>query len=1736
MLLGWPGLGAGLQGGEPERVAVLDFVRAESPGSSEPALVDFSRAVQARLLPDDKWTWVERQEFDLIAREADPGGASGMDPASAVRLGRLLRADLVLRGEIVQCPGGAGELRLEVIDLKSAELLASRTAVVTVNSRQKLHPTAAEVAAGSEAARGALAEAREHLVQSRDLRVLAPLYFKNTGKSSRLDYLEVRLTEALGKAAVPAEGFRALRFPRAGESGEEASLVLTGLTDTDPDAWQKVADTYVWGTFQEEPAEGAVFDEVPVTITLQVWNGRGDPQELKWQGPVRTLAEAETALASQVLAAAKAGAAGPAEGAARQRIAAGLRQRSVEVGQQIGSGGRDFLGAPAGRALFAYGLKLMEAACFFDPLNRELQEERLLMTWSQYNPFKPLETLRGWWLQAADYRLQAQRFVRRPDGQLDGEWPARRAKNLRAFIDLLEMAPWTMGKEVSQEEIHRQRQAVVAQWCAVLVDTQRAVAREQGVLVWYDARRAEWMKQAEFLQRNNDPIIVRDALEKILPVLEREFSRMLTADTGADQAEANDWIRLLFSTYGAFGDHSRPTALLDDLWRKYVPAQNGGSGSGSSDVVRPPPPPRSDRAWAPRGDARPSTGPATPAGQPASAIPVLATGVREIDPRFINTYQMHRAESTELFQKEKHARINGLAWHAGKLWISETDPMPLPPALGPVNRQGGHYVWSYDPVLRSAELVTTRLGGHSAVRFIFPTPDELWLGLEADGLWRWNAADQSVRKYRGEDGLQSLRLHAATQRPGELLFVNGVMPDLFVSRLSLEDGQWTGLQVPIPPSLAARMSPGQMAGLVGSPHVAVSGEWLCFTSPWVTFYNFTTKQWITNPLDPTGKSVLGGEFVTADASGFWMASGNMDGGGVVFFNLETSKPGEPLRYIRLPGRPTGMAHHGPWLWVVLGGRQGKAGLVLIDKRAFAVVGQVTGLPGEDFRHLAVSDDRIWLGGAMPPAGTSRGNGDGVMLMEVTLAEPRPAGVDPIGGQPTDFPLHRAVAAGDLDRLGKALTGKPAVDAAAASGWTALMAAADASRPDMVARLLGAGANPNLLSRDGDSALQRAALRGNEETVRLLLERGAQPNLRPPGRLRGLQTVTQPIELAAGEISPSPRHPANLRAAVTPDGEVVLDWEDKAGDEAFYDVLYKNSYGMRMVVARLPANTVRWVDPSVRDEAELVYAVQAVGKGDAPFPELPEVRITRPVPSPNIFRSRQGLGRNFGSEVLPASLLAQPPLATAAAAGHEGVVRLLLEKKADPNQEDAVGATPLIHAVRNRQYATARLLLAAGARPEASAGTGATAAGLAYQWHENAAFFEELLMAIPAPERRKEATQLIIQAATLGQIKDIEKLQALGGDLGAHVILGEPPLAAAFRRDQVETALWMLEKQASVFGPRWASGRLQEADERIIMAALHNNRPEAFARLLDLGLKVDQPVEEKPMATIAAKNKSLAVLRLLHQRGANLSLRSNTIDMDSRGDGSPASYLTTEEAKRYLGVAPPGPAKTWTPPTSISIMRAGPPQFVPVEDPAIIAPNRQLLEACKQGDLSAAMAAMAAGADTESSNQDGQTPLLLAIRAKAFDLVRWLVEEGASVNRTSKGGSSPVVFAVETGRWDVVDYLLQAGADINLAGMDGFPPLVYASATGNLPAMQRLLDAGADPNLSARRNGRIESPLARALWSGKVESVSLLLSRGANPKAQTCQYVDATSVGEGIKKQLGPSLLMFAAAGKNLALV
>jgi ankyrin repeat protein len=231
--------------------------------------------------------------------------------------------------------------------------------------------------------------------------------------------------------------------------------------------------------------------------------------------------------------------------------------------------------------------------------------------------------------------------------------------------------------------------------------------------------------------------------------------------------------------------------------------------------------------------------------------------------------------------------------------------------------------------------------------------------------------------------------------------------------------------------------------------------------------------------------------------------------------------------------------------------------------------------------------------------------------------------------------------------------------------------------------------------------------------------------------------------------------------------------------------------------------------------------------------------------------------------------------------------------------------------------------------------------------------------------------------------------------------------------------------------------------------------------------------------------------------------------------------------------------------------------------SIVVPNawndRDLLDAIRRGDTSALKSALASKVDPNTKDETGATALMYAAAYASAADVQLLLEAGADVNAANGFGSTALMWAA--GDPAKVRLLLDRGAAPNARAVDrttallvaarlesgesmqllierGANPTLTASDTVNLlqvaytaespdvrrvlsesgvalkdpheirysllpnlfdpPLLRRLLDAGADPNQQVARS--LFTTLALAASSGEVETVRLLLARGADARA------------------------------------
>jgi uncharacterized protein len=126
-----------------------------------------------------------------------------------------------------------------------------------------------------------------------------------------------------------------------------------------------------------------------------------------------------------------------------------------------------------------------------------------------------------------------------------------------------------------------------------------------------------------------------------------------------------------------------------------------------------------------------------------------------------------------------------------------------------------------------------------------------------------------------------------------------------------------------------------------------------------------------------------------------------------------------------------------------------------------------------------------------------------------------------------------------------------------------------------------------------------------------------------------------------------------------------------------------------------------------------------------------------------------------------------------------------------------------------------------------------------------------------------------------------------------------------------------------------------------------------------------------------------------------------------------------------------------------------------------------------------------------------TELIRAIKRGDLTEVERLMHAGANPNSGDTQGWTPLFHAAGTGRTDIMRSLLAHGAEVDSQRSAGFTPLFSAILSRHLEAIRLLLDAGASADAPKG------DPLFRHVpsdWKLREEAIALLRQHHAASKA------------------------------------
>jgi len=183
------------------------------------------------------------------------------------------------------------------------------------------------------------------------------------------------------------------------------------------------------------------------------------------------------------------------------------------------------------------------------------------------------------------------------------------------------------------------------------------------------------------------------------------------------------------------------------------------------------------------------------------------------------------------------------------------------------------------------------------------------------------------------------------------------------------------------------------------------------------------------------------------------------------------------------------------------------------------------------------------------------------------------------------------------------------------------------------------------------------------------------------------------------------------------------------------------------------------------------------------------------------------------------------------------------------------------------------------------------------------------------------------------------------------------------------------------------------------------------------------------------------------------------------------------------------------------------------------PDDELNGAIVANDVDRVAYLLTHGAQGNSYDGEGYTPLITAIRSGSVEGATYLIEHKADANLTDRSGWTPLMWATWGDNPALVKMLIAHGAKLDARDNDGLTPLAIAAQNAKIKSTRVLLDAGAEVNAPVAKGGY--TPLMLASRSGSSELAASLIEHGAN--------VNAANLG-------GVTALMIATAGNRSTLV
>ncbi len=125
------------------------------------------------------------------------------------------------------------------------------------------------------------------------------------------------------------------------------------------------------------------------------------------------------------------------------------------------------------------------------------------------------------------------------------------------------------------------------------------------------------------------------------------------------------------------------------------------------------------------------------------------------------------------------------------------------------------------------------------------------------------------------------------------------------------------------------------------------------------------------------------------------------------------------------------------------------------------------------------------------------------------------------------------------------------------------------------------------------------------------------------------------------------------------------------------------------------------------------------------------------------------------------------------------------------------------------------------------------------------------------------------------------------------------------------------------------------------------------------------------------------------------------------------------------------------------------------------PGEALMGAARTGNIEQVQELLGKGADVNSRNEWGLTPLMAAAQGDHIEAGKLLLEKGADINSKQKDGWTTLMVASSKGHGDFVNLLLGKGVDVNARTESRMTALTLARTNGRSQVVEVLKAHGAE---------------------------------------------------------------------------